>query len=119
TRKRERISTVLSTGVIGPAAGGAGMQKTIHHWIDYTQPQGWHNQIRNDLVLNYQLNYERELFAYHDHISFAMHSGIRLGTLSTKASTGFTLMAGNFYSPFKNNTASIAKKFQWYLYDQP
>src|SRR5450432_2882848 len=51
---RQRVSTSLSTGLIGPDAGGEGMQKAIHHWINYITPLGWHNQIRNDLVLNYQ-----------------------------------------------------------------
>jgi len=60
----ERVSTQLSIGIIGPAAGGEGMQKTIHHWIHYTQPLGWHNQVSNDAVINYQLNYERELLSW-------------------------------------------------------
>jgi lipid A 3-O-deacylase len=31
--KAERICTSISTGIIGPAAGGEQMQRTIHHWI--------------------------------------------------------------------------------------
>jgi hypothetical protein len=114
--RRERISTGLSTGLIGPWAGGEGMQRAIHHWIHYTQPQGWHNQISNDLVLNYQLNYEKELFSYPDRLSLSAYSSLRLGTLGSKATAGLTLMTGNFYSPFGTHRS---KKWQWYLYDQP
>jgi len=132
--RRQRISSSLSTGLIGPDAGGEGMQKAIHHWINYITPLGWHNQIRNDLVLNYQLNFEKELFSAGHFLSFSSYSSIRLGTLSSKATTGFTFMAGNFHSPFKNMGANSAatdhlmpegytgghgKKWQWYIYDQP
>jgi lipid A 3-O-deacylase len=117
TELGQRVSVSLSTGLIGPGAGGEGMQTAIHHWINYIKPLGWHNQIRNDLVLNYQVNYEKELFSVSHHISFSNYSSIRLGTLNTKATTGFTFMAGNFYSPFQ--TGGSPKKRQWWVYDQP
>ncbi|MHA4810392.1 lipid A deacylase LpxR family protein [Flavitalea flava] len=118
TFRHERISVLLSTGLIGPAAGGEGMQKGIHHWINYTLPLGWHNQIRNDLVLNYQLNYEKEILSCPDHISLATYGSIRLGTLSSKLTTGVTLMAGNYNSPFRNS-GRLTGKWQWFVYDQP
>lgn len=120
--RRQRVSTSLSTGLIGPDAGGEGMQKTIHHWINYITPLGWHNQIRNGLVLNYQVNYEKELFSTAHSLSFSSYGSVRLGTLSSKATTGFTFMAGNFYSPFTNNAdqpGNAGKKWEWYVYDQP
>jgi lipid A 3-O-deacylase len=120
--RRQRVSTSLSTGLIGPDAGGEGMQKAIHHWINYITPLGWHNQIRNDLVLNYQVNYEKEIFSASNALSLSSYSSVRLGTLSSKVTTGLTVMAGNFYSPFKDIEAhpgNTAKKWQWYVYDQP
>jgi len=117
--RKERISSSLSTGLIGPGAGGEGMQKTIHHWINYITPLGWHNQIRNDLVLNYQLDYEKELWSCGTVFSLSGFGSVRLGTLSDKAAAGVTMMAGNFYSPFTNGPNPSAKKIQWYFYDQP
>jgi lipid A 3-O-deacylase len=119
TRKCERWSTLLSTGIIGQSAGGAPMQKAIHHWIHYTQPLGWPNQIRNDAVLNYQINFEKELIFYHNNFSLASYNSARIGTLSTKASTGISVMIGNFYSPFSDNKNVRRKKIQYYFYDQP
>jgi lipid A 3-O-deacylase len=119
TSRKERISTILSTGIIGQAAGGEVMQKAIHHWIHYTQPRGWPNQIRNDIVLNYQINYEKELIRFHDMFSVAAFDCIRLGTLSTKILSGFNLMLGNFYSPFGITRNLKIKKIQYYFYDQP
>lgn len=117
--KKERISTILSTGIIGQSAGGEVMQKAIHHWIHYTQPRGWPNQIRNDIVLNYQINYEKELYAVPDWFSLASFNSVRLGTLSTKLLSGFNLMAGNFNSPFGKTRNQKFKIIQYYFYDQP
>jgi lipid A 3-O-deacylase len=133
--RRERVSSLLSTGLIGPWAGGEGMQRAIHHWIHYTQPRGWHNQVSNDLALNYQLNYEKEFLSLAGRLSLSAFNSLRVGTLSSKATAGLTLMAGNFYSPFgasspgndgSHNSPSAGgpgvprpKKFQWYMYDQP
>jgi lipid A 3-O-deacylase len=115
--KKQRISVILSLGIIGPAAGGKQMQQTIHHWINYIQPQGWHNQIQNDLVLNYQVNGEKEIFRSENHFSVSAFGSARLGTLSDKLSGGFTAMAGNFKSPFLQ-PGLIKSAFQWYVYDQ-
>jgi hypothetical protein len=117
--QRTRISVSLSTGIIGPWAGGKVMQSSIHHWINYKQPEGWGYQISNDAVLNYQVDYEKELFSAGSHFSLASFNMARIGTLSDKASTGIDFLAGNFYSPYKNNGHARVKKFQWYAYGQP
>ena len=115
--RKQRFSVSLSTGILGPAAGGEQMQRTIHHWIHYTQPQGWHNQIRNDLALNYQVNGEKEIYRYSTHFSLSTYGSARVGTLSDKLSAGFTGMVGNFVSPF-SHPPSLKRPFQWYVYDQ-
>ena len=74
--RRERISSSLSMGAIGPAAGGKQIQQTIHRWINDEQPQGWENQIQNDLILNYQVAYERGLFTYQCRFLKNTHSGL-------------------------------------------
>jgi lipid A 3-O-deacylase len=115
--RKQLISVSFSTGLIGPDAGGEQMQKTIHHWVDYIQPQGWHNQIQNDLVLNYQVNVEKEIFQYEKHFSVSAFGSARLGTLSDKLSGGFSAELGNFQSPF-NQGATLKHKLQWYIYGQ-
>jgi lipid A 3-O-deacylase len=117
--KSERVSTLLSTGIIGPGAGGEQMQETIHHWINYIQPRGWHNQISNDVVVNYQVNFEKQLYANGHWLSISTDNSARVGTLSDKLSTGLELMAGDFYPPYGSNSRVHAKIFQWYFYEQP
>src|SRR5882672_6650229 len=80
--RRERISSALSAGVIGPAAGGKEMQEAIHRWLNDKQPQGWQNQIRNDLILNYQVEYDRGLLARSNYFSLSTKAGARAGTFS-------------------------------------
>ena len=113
--RRLRFSNSFSAGIIGPGAGGEQMQRTIHHWIKYIQPQGWHNQIQNDLVLNYQLNVEKEIYRYGNHFLISAFGSARMGTLSDKLSAGFTASLGNFNSPF-SRPDNTKRAFQWYVY---
>jgi hypothetical protein len=119
TYRHERVSTTLSSGLIGPWAGDEDMQKDIHHWIHYIQPLGWGNQIKNDIALDYQINYEREFLSLKDNFSLSSYASARAGTLSTKATAGATAMFGKFYSPFSPDKKRSNKKFQFYVYDLP
>lgn len=113
--RRLRTSVSFSTGIIGQGAGGEQIQRTIHHWIKYIQPLGWHNQIQNDLVVNYQVNGEKEIYRYNEHFLISAYGSARLGTLSDKISAGLTSSSGNFNSPF-SQPGVLKKPFQWYVY---
>jgi lipid A 3-O-deacylase len=113
--RKQRISVSFSTGVVGPAAGGEQMQRTIHHWISYMQPEGWHNQIQNDLVLNYQVNLEKQIYQFNHLFLLSLYGSARVGTLSDKVSGGFNASLGNFKSPFVCPDLS-RHAFQWYVY---
>lgn len=89
-----RITSVFSFGVIGPAAGGKAMQSTIHQWINDSQPLGWQHQIQNDVVLNYSIGIEKSLFNLPSSLLVTGYTNAYLGTLNTKLSSGFVLMAG-------------------------
>lgn len=115
--RKMQISVSFNSGLLGPGAGGEQMQRTIHHWIHYIQPQGWHNQIQNDLVLNYQVDIEKGLYQYGNHFSFSAFASGRVGTLSDKLSGGFSAILGNFQSPF-TGTADKRRKIHGYIYCQ-
>ncbi len=116
--RRERVSSSLSAGVIGPIAGGKAIQETLHRWINYTMPQGWQHQIRNDAILNYQIEYERGLFVRENYFSLSGKAGARVGTFNTKAYAGAIIMTGYFDDPFKN-FSNRKRKNQVYLYVEP
>ena len=117
TIHRSRLSSVLSTGMIGPAAFAGPMQKKIHTWTGDAEPMGWQFQIKNDAVINYEVNFEKELFNIPNIISLNTNSQMRLGTLSDKVQAGATLTLGKFDSPFASKESR--NNFQLYLYVQP
>jgi len=117
TRKM-RVITAISTGVIGPAAGGEEMQTTIHRWVHGTPPVGWRNQIQNDVILNYQLDFERSLFSHKDNVLLTGKMSARLGTTVDKVCGGVSVLCGWFDNPFMNFSKQ-KRKFQIFIYTEP
>jgi lipid A 3-O-deacylase len=115
--REQRISTGLIAGIIGPGAGGKEMQTDIHRWLSNPLPMGWQNQIQNDLILNYQLNYEKEFLNCGNVFLLNGASEIRTGTLNDKISGGVNFMLGEFSDPYRSTKKK--KKFSYYLYGQP
>lgn len=115
---RQRFSSSIITGVIGQAAGGKEMQEGIHKWTNNITPQGWHNQVNNDIILNYQAGYEKQLWSFRKALSLSMDGMARIGTFSNKAAIGGTIMIGHFESPFTNAPAN-RKNLRIYAYEHP
>ena len=116
--KAQRFSTTLSTGLIGQGAGAKEMQTTIHRWLNGVHPHGWQNQIENDAILNYQVDYEKQLVSFGRLFSLDADAMGRAGTLSDKGAIGITIMAGYFNSPF-STTLDTKKNFRIYAYEHP
>ncbi len=116
TLNNSRLLSSLSIGLIGPGAFGKEMQVAIHEATGNTIPLGWRNQIKNDLVLNYELGYEKQFFRTKDWFSITGNSAVRAGTLYTNASAGLQSTIGLINSPF--NSFNSAKNFQFYGYSQ-
>ena len=117
TLNKSRISSALNIGLIGPGAFGKEMQVGIHKATENVIPQGWRHQIKNDVVLNYEINYEKQLVRYRNLFSLQANSSAKLGTLFTNASVGLNATLGiinNAFTSVKNKN-----KFQIYLYSQP
>ncbi len=58
--KKQKLTTSVSFGVIGKYAFGEEVQTWVHDLIHYQRPKGWDNQIANDIVLTYYINYEKK-----------------------------------------------------------
>ena len=52
----------LTLGVVGPASGVADTQKFVHSTIGSPNPEGWHNQLRNEpgVILGYEHKWRSE-----------------------------------------------------------
>jgi lipid A 3-O-deacylase len=120
--KRLRITSGLSTGIIGQAAGARWIQKTIHEWIGDTDPQGWENQIQNDVVLNYEAGIEKNILHFQNYFLLNGFLNTRVGTLNDKASFGTVFMLGKINpvitSVFSEREVK-SEKFNFHLYFQP
>jgi len=119
--KKQRLTAAVSTGIIGPGAGGKQMQESIHKWLNNITPHGWDNQIHNDMVLNYEVTYERQLFSYRNIFALNGIASGRLGTLSDKATLGAVMMIGCFDDPFNAYIAagSARRHLRVYAYEHP
>ena len=115
--RKQRLTTAISVGVVGPVALGKEIQSILHRWIYDVLPKGWQYQVQNDLLLNYQLNYEKQLLNAPEHFLLDATAEARLGTLNDKLSGGLNFMAGSFSDPFRWSGAN-KKMIKCYLYGQ-
>lgn len=112
-----RLSSSLTTGMIGPVALGDEMQTNIHKWIGNELPMGWKYQMKNDLMLDYELAYEKQLLQVQNVFRINLDTKARLGTYNTHASAGINATLGIINSPFTSFKSQ--NRFQVYLYAQP
>ncbi len=117
TIHKSRWVSSLNIGLIGPGAFGKEMQVAIHEATGNTIPQGWQNQIRNDVVLNYEVSYEKQLLRYTNLFSLQTNTTLRLGTLFTNATVGLNSTFGLINAPFVS--LKTKKRFALYGYAQP
>jgi len=101
--KKNRFTSAFSLGLIGPGAFGKEMQVAIHTALDNKIPLGWRNQIKNDLVVNYEIGYEKQLVRYKDLVSLQANANAKVGTLFTNVSLGVNTTFGIINSPFSSS----------------
>lgn len=94
TLRHRRLSSQLTIGLIGQGAAGREIQTFIHERTGNTIPQGWGNQIRNDVILNYAVTAEQRLAAAGNTVQLWSSAAARAGTFQTSLSLGGTLLAG-------------------------
>ena len=116
TTTPRRVTSSLNIGIIGQGAGGKEIQTFIHRRTGNTIPQGWGNQIRNDVILNYEATLEQPILRPSSHLLITGVGIARLGTYNTAASIGSALMVGRVGTPF-SGTAAQARAF--FLYIKP
>lgn len=102
TARRQRVTSALTLGLIGPGAGGREIQTFIHRRTGNTIPRGWDNQIRNDVIVNYEAGIERQAFRARNAVLLTTFVEGRLGTLNTAATLGSTLLFGRLGAPFSS-----------------
>jgi hypothetical protein len=103
---KQRLTSELSIGAIGPVAQAQQMQNGVHkmfanHNAD-TNIKGWNYQLNNDLYLNYKLSFEQRIF-----FSSLMEANsiyqFNVGTAFTDFGIGGRVRLGKFKSFFDKN----------------
>ena len=113
----QQIAAAFTIGVMGPAGLGFEIQDNIHRWLKNPLPHGWQYQIQNDIILNYQINYEKQLLSVGNSFLLNTTAAAWAGTLNDKLSAGLNFMAGRFNKRF--TPVSYAKrKAEYYFYAQ-
>ena len=110
-QKSQKLFTQLTIGVIGPCAKCKEMQEGIHRWLDNIPPRGWKFQVANDVILNYEVQFEKGIW-WKKHLELVGYTGARIGTLYDDATIGAFLRFG-FFKPYFGNQIEVKQsKFQ-------
>lgn len=93
---RQATSLHFDIGVVGPASGAEGVQRSFHELIASEEPEGWDNQLENEPIIN--LAYERDWILQH-HLNgldfeYGPSLGFSLGNLYTYASSRLGMRFG-------------------------
>jgi hypothetical protein len=104
-------SLLLRVGMVGPDAEGKEVQSAIHKWTGSTKPEGWDNQLYNELGINITYIY-KERYEYTNKknygISFVPSFEADVGNISTQASLGMFMRTGyNISKDFGVSTMSV------------
>lgn len=117
TENRTRFVTSLNTGIIGPGAFGKEMQVSIHEATGNKIPMGWLHQIRNDIVVNYEMGYEKQLLSIDKFASLQATANLKAGSLFTNGTLGLNATVGIVGNPF--GALNNKRGFELYAYAQP
>ncbi|MBP8822798.1 MAG: lipid A deacylase LpxR family protein [Flavobacteriales bacterium] len=119
--KRMTVTTEMNIGVIGPLSMAGQAQTWVHGAIGYTIPEGWGNQVPNDIILNYNLEVEREVVHVPGKLIVSGIMDAYAGTLYDAMGAGFSLRMGRVQSPYDatSEASNGARKYQLYLLMRP
>lgn len=95
---RERVNALLLTvGIVGRSALAESMQREVHRIFKADKPQGWDNQLHDELGIN--VSYIRKWRNIYDidephNYELSYHTGLTLGNVYTYASGGAMIRWG-------------------------
>lgn len=90
----------LNIGAVGPASGARSIQTRWHRMIGAPKPEGWANQISNELGVNLIWKHQTRRQYVCNTADLIPHYGLALGNVYTYAAAGATLRVGKNLSGF-------------------
>jgi len=113
-KNKQRLSSQIDLGAIGPCAKCEEEQKGIHKMLVNIPPLGWEFQINNDLLLNYRVRYEKSILS-RNFLDLNGMAEMNLGTLYDNLGLGANLRMGKMQAYFENKRS---KQLQYYVFGQ-
>lgn len=119
--KKINLQSELILGVMGPPSLASNFQKLIHSIGNFYTPRGWHQQLPTDLLLNYNLLAEKQLFAAGEALDITGGANIMAGTFQTSAQVYSLFRFGKKFSYYDGLIQQYCRpnspgKTQWQLY---
>ncbi|NPD44676.1 MULTISPECIES: lipid A deacylase LpxR family protein [unclassified Lentimicrobium] len=100
----------INFGVVGPYSGGGFIQDLVHTILpNNSPPQGWHNQINTDYIIDYQYKLRSLLYENYQFESYLI-AGAQIGTLRDNLKWGFGGKYGSFIPFYQDITAYNRKR---------
>ena len=115
TKTATRFTTEYSVGAIGPITQQEIMQKQVHKIIKRPEPQGWKNQIANDIAVNINFLGEKRFFHASDNIELMGVVETNIGTVSNYLGVGGLLRIG-FVEDYFKHILPISHQQDWQVF---
>lgn len=113
--KATRFSTEYTIGAIGPITQQEFMQTQFHSLIGRPEPQGWKNQIANDIAINIGFTGEKRFTQLSDNVDIIAAIEANVGTVNNYVGAGGVVRVGWFEDYFRNIMQVKGRK-NWQLF---
>lgn len=119
--KKIKVTSEIRFGVIGPMSFAKETQTWVHNAFNYTKPLGWHNQVPNDIILNYNINIENQILRPSNKMLVTGIVETFSGTVYNAAGAGFMLRLGKFNNYLEDiyELQAKEKRTQLYVFMKP
>lgn len=120
--KKTKVSSEIRLGVLGPMSFAKETQTWAHRVINYTKPEGWNNQVPNDIILNYNIGIEKQILQPSKKLLLVGIFETYSGTVYNAAGAGFMLRVGKFNNYFDAESvlqSTGRNKTQLYVFMRP
>lgn len=119
---RLKLSSQIFFGVMGPMSLAEETQIFVHSTFNYPRPKGWANQVPNDIIINYNIQLEKELIYISGKLLISGNIETFNGTLYNAMGAGFMMKVGRINNYFRENNAEntmLNHKTQFYVFMKP
>jgi lipid A 3-O-deacylase len=116
--RKQRLTSEIDLGLIGPCAQCAEEQKAIHKALVNIQPLGWQYQISQDIILTYSVGWDKSMYE-NKYVGLIFQTASKVGTMYDNARAGLLIRSGRMLSYFESiapGESREAKKLQVYGY---